>query len=576
MKLMKIIPTLVMVCLSSAIHAVASPIKDVNRTPPPPPPAAKAGDTEEHLTEREKKNPFNLLVFGGGYSPSGNQVSLESNVKYFRRIRSSMGLGEAAMKTYFADGKSKDRDLQFFDPSFQVPEINLIMAELLGSSRGIANQYRDNDLQADDSSSIGAIDKWIGMRTKQGGKQTNLIYFTGHGGKGDKKTPHNTTAYLWNNSRLKVSDLVKKLDKLPMEQPCIFVMVQCYSGGFANVIFKEGDPKKGLSDHPRAGFFATVKDRVAAGCTPDIREKNYFEYSTRFWEALCGESRIGKKTAKPDLNKDGKTSLAEAHAYVVLRSDTIDLPIKTSDVFLRHFSTLTPPKESAKDLNKTISKETPTNANKEKHSNSNTNITKQKSNACDPNELFCSVSDHLKGLLKGTEKESRFVINGLSRRLNLTSTNRHEEAKKLIESLKKKRSALSEQKKKHDEERGKIKKALSLEIRKKWPELRSSYHPTVQSLYREPQSNEVMKIVDNNNSWSRYKSLTEKSKGLEKERFLIEKKEVLAMRLIRELETVVLVKNLALVNPPHIEGSYEKLKALENTVFPTLPVKRKN
>ena len=78
-----------------------------------PCPRLPSSDDVAALTEQEKKHPFSLLVFGGGYSPSGNQVSLESNVKYFRRIRSSMGLGEAAMKTYFADGKSKDRDLQF-------------------------------------------------------------------------------------------------------------------------------------------------------------------------------------------------------------------------------------------------------------------------------------------------------------------------------------------------------------------------------------------------------------------------------------------------------------------------------
>jgi hypothetical protein len=334
------------VSINVAIQTFASPIKDGNKTTSPSPSASGFPDIGSLLIEQEKEHPFNLLVFGGGYSPSGNQVSLESNVKYFRRVRSSMGLGKAAMETHFADGKSKDRDLQFFDPSFRVPEINQIMGELLGSTRGIANQYRDNDLQADDSSSLAALDKWISTRTKQGGKQTNLIYFTGHGGKADKKTPHNTTAYLWNNTRLKVSDLVKKLNKLPKDQPCVFVMVQCYSGGFANIIFKEGDPKKGLSEYPRAGFFATVKDRVAAGCTPDIREKNYFEYSTRFWEGLCGESRIGKKTKKPDLNKDGRTSLAEAHAYVVLRSDTIDIPIKTSEVFLRHFSALAPPKKT--------------------------------------------------------------------------------------------------------------------------------------------------------------------------------------------------------------------------------------
>ena len=63
--------------------------------------------------------------------------------------------------------------------------------------------------------------------------------------------------------------------------------------------------------------------------------------------------------------------------------------------------------------------------------------TNQRSNACDPNDLFTSVSDPLKDLLEKTAKESKFVINGLSRRLELTSPNRHEETKKLIESLKK-------------------------------------------------------------------------------------------------------------------------------------------
>ncbi len=552
-----------------AIQALASPPNEGNDSTSPPPPATSSDDIGAALTEEEKKHPFNLLVFGGGYSPSGNQVSLESNVKYFRRIRSSMGLGEAAMKTYFADGKSKDRDLQFFDPAFRIPEANQIMAELLGSSRGIANQYRDNDLQADDTSSVEALDKWISMRTKQGGNQTNLIYFTGHGGKADKKTPYDTTAYLWNNSRLKVSDFVKKMDKLPKKQPCILVMVQCYSGGFANVIFKEGNPDKGLSDYPRAGFFATVKDRVAAGCTPDIREKNYHEYSTRFWEALCGESRIGEKTMQPDLNKDGKTSLAEAHAYVVLRSDTIDVPIKTSDVFLRHFSALSPPNEPEKiDSNKTGSKDSKTNPISENLSKDKDLKTNQRANACDPNDLFTSVSDPLKGLLMKTAKESKFVIKGLSRRLELSSPNRHEETKKLIESLKKKRATLTEQKKKLDEERGKIKRDLALKLKKAWPELKNLHHPTVTSLYRNDQTTEIKKIVDQDGSWTRYKDLSEKSKNLESERFLFEKKEVLAMRLMRELETVVLVKNLPLIHPPHVIGNYERLIALENSVLP--------
>ena len=167
-----------------------------------------------------------------------------------------------------------------------------------------------------------------------------MIYFTGHGGKGDKKEPFNTTAHLWNNQKVKVSDLAKKLDLLPMSQSVILIMVQCYSGGFANFIFKDGNPKKELHQQPRAGFFATTHDRVAAGCTPDIREANYQEYSTKFWEALCGESRVGNQITKPDFNGDGRTSLSEAHAYVIINSKTIDIPIKTSDIFLRKYSEL--------------------------------------------------------------------------------------------------------------------------------------------------------------------------------------------------------------------------------------------
>ena len=92
------------------------------------------------------------------------------------------------MKTFLPMAKRR-RDLQFYDPAFRIPEANQIMAELLGTSRGIANQYRDNDLQADDMSSTVALDKWISMRAKQGGNQTNLIYFTGHGVKPTRKLP---------------------------------------------------------------------------------------------------------------------------------------------------------------------------------------------------------------------------------------------------------------------------------------------------------------------------------------------------------------------------------------------------
>ena len=227
-----------------------------------------------------------FLILGGGYSPSGNQVSLEKNVLYFRRVLGELDLLKAPRHLFFADGRDKGRDLQFMDPAFEIPEVNRALAELLGSTKGIANQYRSNGLAPNGPSSLAGIDKWLNQTGSKLKKDDQLlIYFTGHGGKGDKKYPHNTTVYLWNNQKVKMSDFTKRLDKLPVDTPVVMVMVQCYSGGFANVIFKDGDPKKGMAEHSRAGFFATVHNRVAAGCTPDIREENYQEYSTNFWEA---------------------------------------------------------------------------------------------------------------------------------------------------------------------------------------------------------------------------------------------------------------------------------------------------
>ena len=52
----------------------------------------------------------------------------------------------------------------------------------------------------------------------------------------------------------------------------------CFSGGFADVIYEGCDPGKGLAKANRCGFFATVSDRVAAGCTSDVDEENYREY----------------------------------------------------------------------------------------------------------------------------------------------------------------------------------------------------------------------------------------------------------------------------------------------------------
>ena len=131
-----------------------------------------------------------------------------------------------------------------------------------------------------------------------------------------------------------MSEFVGLLDELPVGVNVVCVMVQCHAGGFARLIYKGGDPNAGLSPQRRVGFFATVHDRQAAGCTSEVDEKTYVEYSTYFWAAVSGKDRIGNLIKRPDYDGDGKISFEEAHAYVILSANTIDLPLKSPGEFL--------------------------------------------------------------------------------------------------------------------------------------------------------------------------------------------------------------------------------------------------
>jgi hypothetical protein len=525
-------------------------------TPPPALPPLPAIPANKQLLETKNNvlgNHLNVLVLGGGYSPSGNQVSLESNVKYFRNIRNDIGLGNARIHTYFADGKEKGRDLQFFDPKFEIPQINLVFAEIFGKTKGIANQYRSNQLAPDGSSSTKSVDSWFNLQKQTKQKQQNIIYFTGHGGKGDNKTQHNTTAYLWNNVRLKVSEFVKKLDQLPIQQSTILIMVQCYSGGFANVLFQDGDPKKEVSKHLRAGFFSTIQTRVAAGCTPDIREQNYQEYSTSFWEALSGKSRLGKIIVKPDFNNDGKTSLLEAHSYVSINSNTIDVPIKTSDVLLRKYlPNEFKQKKIVKKPSSVIEKYLPKLFNNE---NSSPKQVKKI-------ELSTISTPEL---LKLANPEEKAVFLSLSKKLGLQENLPDKELKKLTEKLKKEREDIQKKKKEALDKKYKYRDSLRKKILAEFPEVSNPYHPTTVLLLSTNKKEKVLEIVNQDQIWQKLIKEKKNVESFESQRFTIEKKEVKIMRLKKCMENIILAHKLIQQSSLEQITKYNQILELERT-----------
>ena len=85
-----------------------------------------------------------VLTIGGGYSPDGNQVSLEKNVLLFQRVLAEQS-GVEKHDIFFADGNDGGEDLQVIDPT-QVPKANRLMAEFFGSTRELGLQYRNHQV----------------------------------------------------------------------------------------------------------------------------------------------------------------------------------------------------------------------------------------------------------------------------------------------------------------------------------------------------------------------------------------------------------------------------------------------
>ncbi|MDQ2688061.1 MAG: hypothetical protein M3Y28_09370, partial [Armatimonadota bacterium] len=144
---------------------------------------------------------------------------------------------------------------------------------------------------------------------------------------------------LWNDEDLTVTKLASYLDTLPTETPVTLVMVECFSGAFGNLLFENGDAQGAPIKRNLCGFFASLPSREAAGCTPEVNEANYHDFTSYFFAALSGQDRLGKPSTGADYNHDGRIGMDEAFDYTLLHDISIDTPVCTSDVFLRRYIT---------------------------------------------------------------------------------------------------------------------------------------------------------------------------------------------------------------------------------------------
>jgi len=258
----------------------------------------------------------NFLVMAGGGTPRNNEIALEKNVLYFQRTLTQMGYNPADASVFFANGNDGQPSIRYLDPQkrerFKVPEIPYLKGASTASN----------------------FQNWIDQLRDRQDTRPLFFYFTGHGAKNQANTDNNALI-LWRDGRLSVRQLSNSLARLPQRTPVVTMMAQCYAGSFANFIYDRGDPGLSVALQTRCGFFATIKTRTSVGCTPEVNEADYRDYSSSFFAGLSGRSRTGESVPSADYNRDGKVSYAEAHAFAKIDEQTTDLPVSTSEVWLQ-------------------------------------------------------------------------------------------------------------------------------------------------------------------------------------------------------------------------------------------------
>lgn len=493
-----------------------------------------------------------FFTIGGGYSPEGNQASLEANVLFFQKLLQEKHHGARTTTTFFADGNDRGADLQVSveKGDSQTPATDLL--NMLHSFRGPRESVEYRNHRVPNTAGPLAPDR-IESSIRQQAKAMKtgdrlFIYVTAHGGSAKGKDQYNTTISCWNRKSISARQFEAWLDDVPADVPVMMIMAQCYCGGFAHTIFDELNRNSGFDRHLRVGFFAQQHDLAAAGCRPDI--KNDEEYSSFFWGAIAGRTRSGKPIADADLDGNQRISLSEAHTYAMLHSDTIDIPLRSTEVLLRTYSAI----EGYDHLRESNTSEQ--EAAEAKHDESET--------CQESTSELVGMAGSLGQVISHARLEQQRLVEGLLVQLDLRL---EDDVSTLFEKYAEHRDADRDQNGGFRRRRGgtSTRREFLSEITEKFPELgeRDSWRNS--DLLKLDNQQATLQQLESLPGYAKYQESRASFAKLQQERQQSELMQVKYQRLINTLEAILLSENLTKVAEPEIVDHYQQMLKLEES-----------
>jgi hypothetical protein len=254
-----------------------------------------------------------LLINGGG----GARRNYQSHLLHVREIVDLLlasGVPREQIEIFSSDGSDPEPDLAVRDlPAGR--ELWLIEDIRVGRDLAPELRYENSEIGGMGLRPASKSALWGWLENESDGLQpgdTLLLYVTDHGVR-NKSNPENNAIQLW-GERFSVSEFRTFLEALPEGVRAVSLMSQCYSGSFANAVYRADAPER--TSGQVCGYYSSSAERRAYGCYPENRGKDNVGHSFRFIEAL----RIHK-------------SFLPAHAHVLLTDRTPDVPNRSSDQY---------------------------------------------------------------------------------------------------------------------------------------------------------------------------------------------------------------------------------------------------
>lgn len=260
---------------------------------------------------------LHVLMVSGGGSPTQNFRSHLSHLKQFLALLDKAKVPRDHISVLAGDGADPAPDLAVLDAT---PEQGLWLLdrtqlqELLAPSLDIINsEIPGIALQP---ATQGQLSLWFSKARKTLRPGDTLLLFVTDHGNNDTKDPWQSQITLWGaRAGISARQLRVLVEGLDPRVRVVTLMSQCFSGGFANLYQSHG--KLGLPTGNVCGYFASTADRPAYGCFPENAGQDAVGHAFRFFESL-----------------EAGRNFSSAHKETLIRDDSPDVPLSTSDVFL--------------------------------------------------------------------------------------------------------------------------------------------------------------------------------------------------------------------------------------------------